>query len=181
MRERKNVTWRHLKIGMEIKGYNNGNTFTFASGTVAAANAAFVTLIIFGKERRLNSEEYEFEVELTDEELHAKYREGAAQVVQNIQNKLNEDQAGYHEMWNSWLSYDPYEIAADCAKHNFKIIGHIELSVPKMAMFSGEMLEIGICCEYEDGERFWCHASRGYLERFEYRYPELQKEGVSHD
>lgn len=180
MHENKYVTWRHLKPGMKIEGYKQGNRFTYSASTVVAANAAFVDLMVFDKEpKRLNSEDVMFEVEMTEEEFQTKYRKGAAQVIQGILNKITEDQAGGHEMWNSWISYDPYEIAAECAKHEFKVIGHIELSVPKKAMFSGELLEIGICCEYADGNRFWCHASKDYLVRFKERYPDLLSMNLS--
>lgn len=85
MHENKYVTWRHLKPGMKIEGYKQGNRFTYSASTVVAANAAFVDLMVFDKEsKRLNSEDVMFEVEMAEEEFQAKYRKGAARVIQGL-------------------------------------------------------------------------------------------------
>ena len=164
MTETKLVTWRHLKPGQSIEGWKEGARKTFASATVKEANPAFVKLLVFGKEeKQLNSEATMFEVPLTEEEMKAKYGATAEKIRQNIMNRISEEAAGTHEMWNSWLSHNSFEVAATCEKEKFMVIGHCELSVPKYPPFGELMLDIGICCEYEDGERFWCHASRDYL------------------
>lgn len=174
MTETKQVTWRHLKVGDKIEGWSVGATHMLTSGEIVAVNASYVDVLVFKTElRQLNSEETMFDVELTEAELHTKYEKTASEIVKNIQNRLNEDEIGYHEMWNSWLVFDPYEVAAYCEKEKFKIIGHAILSRPKIALFSGEWLDVGVCCEYENGERFWCHTQMAYVERFKKRYPEL--------
>lgn len=40
-----------------------------------------------------------------------------------------------------------------------KIIGHCLDIFPRTTMFN-TILDIGICAEYEQGERIWCHANK---------------------
>lgn len=40
-------------------------------------------------------------------------------------------------------------------------------------MFSGDTLDIGVCAEYEDGERFWCHYRYSDIEKMIEQYKEL--------
>lgn len=165
MREYKQVTWRSLKPGDKVKGWREGNRVSMANAVVKEANPAYVTILKFGEyEEKLNSETTLFDVEMTDKEVREKYADAAAEIVKSIQTKLHEAEIGYHEIWNSWVNPNPYEMAAYCQKYDFKIIGHVSLSVPKTAMFSGDKLDIGICSEYSDGERFWCHARSSYIE-----------------
>ena len=161
----KYVTWRHLKPGDKIEGWKEGNGKHYARATVVSVNPAHVTLLVFDRhEEMINAETSMFEVKMTEKEFQDKYAAGAAEILKNISTKLQIDVCGYHEMWNAWVSIDPYEMAAYAQKHKFKIVGHTVLSIPKLPMFGGDPLDIGICCEYEDGERFWCHARSSYLE-----------------
>ena len=64
-----------------------------------------------------------------------------------------------HEMNNTWLyAGDLTEIASSLNEHNLRIIGYATLSVPKHSML-GNLLDIGVVAEYNDGERIWCHCS----------------------
>lgn len=45
----------------------------------------------------------------------------------------------------------------------------------KTAMFSGDTLDIGVCAEYEDGERFWCHFRSSELEMMQKLYEKYQE------
>ena len=112
---------------------------------------------------------------MSDEEFKNKYREKAKEVIKNIQNRLLYDEIGYHEMWNLWLYGTPYEMAAYCEKEKIKIIGHSTDITPKIAMFSRDTLDVGVCAEYEDGERFWCHYRSSDIEKLLERYSELVK------
>lgn len=165
MKETKYVTWRHLKPGDKIRGWKEGNSTRGARSTVVSVNPAYVTVSVFDRdERKINAEAAMFEVEMTDKEIRAKYAKAAADIMENIHKKLQIDECGYHEMWNAWIGVDPYEMAAYATKHKFKVVGHAVLPFAKTPMFGGDPLDIGICCEYEDGERFWCHARSSYLE-----------------
>lgn len=93
-----------------------------------------------------------FIVEMTEKEFEDKYRDRAKEVIVGIQNKLHGDELGYHEMWNAWLYGSPYEIASHCVKNSMKVIGHSTDITPKIAMFSGDTLDAGVCAEYENGE-----------------------------
>ena len=171
IKETKYVTYKHLKIGQRIEGWKEDNSFHLAWATVKAINSIYVTLMIFGKnEEKVTSETAMFEVKLTDKEICNKYRNDVKEIMESLKNRLEYDEIGYHEMWNSWVCYDPYEMAAYCRQEKFKIVGYHELEVPKRS-WTGTWLDIGIVAEYENGERFWCHTSKeifDYLTREKY-------------
>lgn len=164
--EHKYVTYKALKVGQEIKGYKDGNLTSAFTAYVKAINPSFITVNKWSKdgEEEKISTHFTFAVELTEEEFNNKYKEKAKEVATNIQNKLYKDQIGYHEMWNSWLYGTPFEIAAACVKEHITIMGHCKDIEPKENMFSRDTLDIGVCAEYEDGERFWCHFSTKMME-----------------
>ena len=62
-------------------------------------------------------------------------------------------------------------MAKACKEKNFTVIGHCTDIVPKHS-WAGELLDVGICCETEDGERFWCHDSKKQLDEMIERYGE---------
>lgn len=153
--ETKKVTYKHLHIGQKIMGVQNENERRMFTAFVKSVNVAYVTIELWevgGREERIDAS-CMFEVELTEEEFKRKYREKAKEVLTNIENKLLVDEMGSHEMWNAWLYGTPYEIAAYCTKEKMKVIGHSTGIIPKKAMFSGDTLDIGVCAEYEDGEK----------------------------
>ena len=59
-------------------------------------------------------------------------------------------------------------------KKNLTIIGSCYDIPPKHAMFSGELLDVGICAEDEDGDRFWCHFKSDSVEVMKRRYERYQ-------
>lgn len=157
--EKKLVTWRHLQPGQEIKGYKLGNLTSGFSAIVKETNAATVSLYMWGDKNKVEmvSAEAMFSVEMNEEDFRAKYRDQAAECLRAMQNKLHRDEIGYHEQWNSWLFGNPYELAAACKDKKIQIMGHCSDIISKEAFFSGDILDVGVCAEYEDGERFWCH------------------------
>lgn len=174
MSEYKKVTYKQLKVGQEIEGTTLGNCNSGFSAIVKDINPAFVTVLMWGRDEKKISSEAMFEVKMTEDEIAEKYREQAKEVLKGIQNILHRDQIGYHEMWNRWLyAGTVYDIAAYCLKEKMNIVGHCKEIHPKTAMFSGEVLDIGVCAEYEDGERFWCHYRSSDLERLLKRNKEL--------
>ena len=172
VKKRKYVTWRSLKSGQEIYGYKKGFSTCGFRGVVESANVAFVTVLKWGTDKeQIASEDTMFEVDMTDEEFRSQYAKGAAEVIQALQNSLAEYEIGYHEMWNAWIRYDPYEMAAECQDRKIKVIGVCGDITPKQNLFDPDLiLDIGICAEYSDGERFWCHASRTYLDEMLEQY-----------
>lgn len=159
MKESELVTYKNLRIGQEITGTAGDGCSRGFRAYVKSINPAFVTVELWrkgGEEERINSS-LMFEVEMPKEEFQEKYHEKAREVLTGIQNRLHGDEIGYHEMWNAWLYGTPYEIAKECVKNNMRVIGHSFDITPKHAMFSGDLLDVGVCAEYEDGERFWCH------------------------
>lgn len=173
-RHSKYVTWRSLKNGQEITGYKSGGTTSMFRAVVESANAAFVTVLKWGKyKEKIPAEGTMFKVAMTEDEFRSKYAKEAAEVIQALQNQLANYEIGYHEMWNGWIRYDPYELVEQCQKHKIKIVGVCNDITPKHNLFDHNfILDIGICAEESTGERFWCHASREYLDRMLDEYEE---------
>lgn len=61
-------------------------------------------------------------------------------------------------------------------KKNLTIIGSCYDIPQKHAMFSGELLDVGICAEDEDGDRFWCHFKSDSVEVMKRRYERYQEQ-----
>lgn len=157
--EDKLVTYKHLKVGQKINGTKGGGSSRGFLAYVKSINPAYITVELWGRggdEEKIDAS-FMFRVEMTEDEFREKYRSKAREVLKGIQNKLHGDELGYHEMWNAWLYGTPYEIASYCIKNNMKVVGHSTDITPKTAMFSGDTLDAGVCAEYEDGERIWCH------------------------
>lgn len=178
VRNKKYVTWRSLKKGQKIHGHKRGFSCSGYRAVVESANAAFVTVLKWGRDReQISSEETMFEVEMTEEEFQAKYATEAMEVMKALQNRLPEYEIGCHEMYNAWISYDPYEMAAECKDKKMKVVGICEEITPKRNLFCPDfILDIGICAEYEDGDRIWCHAHKEYVDRMFEEYGHLVKE-----
>lgn len=159
-KDTKFVTTKNLKVGQEIQGWKVDGRCWMCTKIVKEVTP-FKIGVSWRDEDKIEYVDASamFEVELTDKEFYEKYRKDADNIYAALQNKLLSDEIGYHEMWNSWLSYDLYEMAQYCKKENIKIIGYSEDITPKHS-WVGNLLDIGICAEYEDGERFWCHCSR---------------------
>lgn len=167
-KDTKFVTAKNLKVGQEIKGWKIDNS-TWMCTKIVKEVTPFKVRVAWRTEDEGEwiDASAMFEIELTDKEFYEKYQKGAEEIYVALQNKLLYEEIGYHEMWNSWLSYDLYTMAQYCRKEKMKIVGYSEDIIPKHS-WTGELLDIGVCCEYENGERFWCHCSRDifdYLER----------------
>lgn len=173
--ENKYVTYKNLRVGQEIKGTKDGASTRGFVAYVKNINPAYITVSMWrenGKEEKLNSNLL-FQVEMSKKEFEDKYRKNAKEVLCGINNKLNGDEIGYHEMWNAWLYGTPYEIARHCVKDKIRVVGYSSDIIPKIATFSGDTLDIGVCAEYDDGERFWCHYRYSDIEKMLDKYKEL--------
>lgn len=173
MSENKKVTYKNLKIGQEIKGHSLERLASSYRAIIKDINPSYVTILKWGKyEEKVDSRSL-FDIPMDEQEFEDKYRETAKEIIKNLKNKLHLDEIGYHEMWNTWLYGTPYEMAKYCVENKMKIIGCCTDIRPKIAMFSGDTLDIGVCAEYEDGERFWCHYRYSDIERMFERYRDL--------
>lgn len=168
MRDKKEITWRQLKVGQPIDEWKTDNCTHIANAIVKQANSAFVVLNLFNKyDEKVDSATTKFFVPLTDEEYKQKYFAKAKEIAKSLTINLAHDEIGYHEMWNGWVSYDPYELAEYCTKESLTIVGYSSNVYPH------ENWEIGICAEYSDGQRFWCHYHRMYIDNMKQDFPEL--------
>ncbi|WP_346961335.1 hypothetical protein [Clostridium sp.] len=173
MSENKKVTYKNLKIGQEIRGHSLENLDSSYRAIVKDINPSYVTIMTWSKyEEKIDSRSL-FYVKMTQQEIEDKYKEKAKEVIKNLKNKLHYDEIGYHEMWNVWLYGTPYEIAQHCIQDKINIVGYCTDINHKTAMFSGDTLDIGVCAEYEDGERFWCHYRYSDIERMMEKYKDL--------
>lgn len=173
--ETKKVTYKYLKIGQEIKGVDNDVCCASFIAYVKAINPAYVTIEMWkkgGAEKKFETS-FLFLVEIGKEEFEAKYRAKAKEVLKGIQNRLHRDEIGHHEMWIPWLYGSPYEIAEMCTKDKYRIVGYSTEIVPEHTMFGDKILDVGVCGEYEDGERVWCHFSSDDIAKMLNLYKEL--------
>jgi hypothetical protein len=173
--EYKLVTYKNLIIGQEIKGTKEGDCCRYFSAIIKSINPAYITVKMWGnngKEAKINTS-LMFMVKMSKKEFEDKYHDKAKEVLAGIQNKLHGDELGCHEMWNAWLYGTPYEIAEYCIENNMKVVGHSSDITPKLAMFSGETLDVGVCAEYENGERIWCHYRLEDIEKMIEEYKDL--------
>lgn len=177
----KSVTWRSLSLGQQVKEWRSGQSLHMASATVKAKNAAFVTLLVFGiQEEKVASEGTLFGIEMSDEEFRRTYRKEAEQLIADIQVKIPEYAIGAHEAWNAWLSHDPYEMAAECKEHKIRVLGHCTDILPKRNLLDPNLiLDVGICAEYSDGEKIWCHWSGESLKQMLASWNTQASKGVS--
>lgn len=173
--ERKQVTYKQLKKGQEIREIRGENETRMLRAYVKDINPSYVTVELWkpgGMEEKISTSNM-FGVEMTEKEFEDKYRKRAREILKNIGNKLALDEIGYHEMWNGWLYGTPYEMAAYCAKEKIRAVGHSTDITPKNPMFSNDILDVGVCAEYENGERFWCHYRSRSIENMKEVYKEL--------
>lgn len=182
VKEDKKVTYKHLKIGRRINGTEYEKTRCGFTGYVKDINSAYVTVEMWrqgGEERKVDSRSI-FLIPMTEEEIIEKYNKMAGKIIEAIQNRMHRDEIGEKEMWNAWLSSNPWEMAQLCKNKKITVIGHCRDIAPKHAMFSGDVLDIGVCAEDEDGYRFWCHFRSDYITTMKknyQRYQEYKKEG----
>ena len=161
--ESKNVTAKSLRVGQQITGYKDGDWAHIFYATVKDIQPTYVAILRNGcNEIELISSDMTFTVDMSEDELEHKYLDGAKDVYKNIQTRLAAYEIGCHMMWNAWLG-TPYEMAQHCKRGGFRIVGHCRDITPKKAWVTGDTLDVGICAEYENGERFWCHWKMTYL------------------
>lgn len=171
-RDTKLVSWEQLTVGQRIEGYelktvSDIKKISIISGVVKEIVSNYV-VIETGTNSKHSIEDFVpkmamFEILLTEEELKQKYARQLKELLQALQNKLYYDEIGYHEMWNSWLRIDPYEMLQELSEHNIHVVGFCSDITPKTSWLTGDALDIGICAEYDNGERFWCHWKSKYL------------------
>ena len=106
---------------------------------------------------------YEVYVEMPKEQYNKKWREPAAALAKALRNELAYYEIGYHEMNNSWIEYDLFEMAEALSKREFNVIGICTDSNCHRFSMTGELLDCGVVAEYPDGEKFWCHCILRYL------------------
>jgi len=96
------------------------------------------------------------------------------EVYSILKNNTNVQDHGEHEWDNSWLVVGIEELAKELTKRNYTLIGWFYLSQPK-GYIEGLDLDIGIVYE-EDGNRFWCHYAKKWLDDDIEFYEEAHKE-----
>lgn len=166
MRDTKLVPIKNVEIDKEFHNLQSPNSSRMAKFELVEVCGAFAKIKVYDKIETFSTEGLFAEVPLSEAEFKAKYKQGAAAVVEQLKNKMSiHDNIGYHEMWNSWIQTDAYEFAAACKEHKIRIIGWFELGDDAREFVSGMILDIGIVAEYEDEDgRFWCHARKDWID-----------------
>lgn len=172
------VTWRHLHVGQEVHTIRDGNITRFGRWFVKSTNISKVVLYqwrVGGQEESVPTSVI-FEVEMTAAEIRKAWLPAAKLVREALSNSLNYDEIGYHEMANGFLSHDLMWMAKYCADQEFSIVGVCyDIPVPHM-LSPNDILDIGICAEYVDGDRFWVHWRRSSLQNAIDRFDEILAE-----
>ena len=175
MKDTRKVTYRQLVKGQLIAGTEQGNSRASFKAYVKDVNPAYVTVEMWkkgGVEDRIRSDGY-FLIPLTEDEFILKYNRKAGEILNALQQKLSLDEAGAKTQWNSWLSSNPWELAQFCTEKKLTIRGHCTDIAPKRS-WGGDLLDVGICAEDEDGDRFWCHFSGSTIEKMLRMYDRYQ-------
>ena len=162
MRDRKTVPLRDVKEGTKFDIIKGSGFSTMASYELVKQQGIFAIVKLWGeKEERISTENTFVEIELTEEEIKNKYFDKAKEIAKNLQNKIpfNSSYIGYHEMWNSWIDPDPYQMASNCEYENIKILGICDLDEDAKEIGDYLILDIGIIAETKSGNKFWCHAN----------------------
>ena len=173
----KYVSSKEVKVGDIVQGYRLGTLTSMCTAKIKGKNPFKITITMWPDSTSARDEDIDasalFKVEMAEEEFRKKYNKQAKELMLALKNKMVLDEIGYHEMWNAWIDFDPWEMAEACIKNNIRVLG-ISSDIPSKAnMFSGKVCDIGVCAEYIDnGERFWCHWFSSSIEdMFEaYRY-----------
>mgnify|MGYP005764437361 CR=1 FL=1 len=177
MDENKKLTWRQLRTGDQISGTEGNGSRSGFRAYVKEANPAYVTVEMWtkgGREEQLSSE-LMFLVPMTEDEFILKYNRAAGEIIAALKHRLTRDEIGQKGQWNSWVSSNPWELAQSCGKEKLKILGHCRDITPKKSLASGDLLDVGICAEDEDGDRFWCHFRGSDIERMTKMYERFQR------
>lgn len=175
MNDTRKVTYRQLVKGQLIAGTEQGNSRASFKAYVKDVNPAYVTVEMWkkgGVEDRIRSDGY-FLIPLTEDEFILKYNRKAGEILDALQQKLSPDEAGAKTQWNSWLSSNPWELAQFCTEKKLTIRGHCTDIAPKRS-WGGDLLDVGICAEDEDGDRFWCHFRSSTIEKMLRMYDRYQ-------
>lgn len=156
------IPGKTLTPGQECGGYKSGTSHSFCSFKIEKVEPDGVHVLMWGKTPTILPLDAYYEVPLTEKEFTEKYFIEAKAVYEACQNKVFSEYAGYHEMWNTWIDYNPYEMAANLIENEMELLGYFELDSPKISWF-GDMYTIGLVVRQDD-ETFWCHANKEYLD-----------------
>ena len=151
----KEVTYKHLTVGQEVKGVRGEGRYQGFTGYVDEINPAFVTVAMWRIDGRKEqySTDYMFIVEMTNEEYRDRWNKKAGEVVKALQSRMNPNDIGGHSIYNVWISTNPWEMAEACEKRKLHLLGYCP-DIPARHSASGDLLDIGFCVETEDGNRF---------------------------
>lgn len=94
-------------------------------------------------------------------------------LLEKLLTRLEEYEIGEHEMDNSWISFSLPTLYCELKERNFTLMGICYLSRPRYD-WAGELLDIGICYETNDGEKYWCHAFSEEIEKLVSQYKDIR-------
>lgn len=67
-----------------------------------------------------------------------------------------------HEMWNGWIETSWEEQILRLRDENFHIVGIVDPAPARMGMPMRH--PVAVIIEYEDGDRYWCHAEKDWFD-----------------
>ena len=103
MRDTKLVPIKKMKVGDKFHNLIYSGGSKMASFEIIEICDAYCKIKVYGREETYSTEGLFAEVPLSDEEFKAKYKDGAAVIIEKLRNEisLTNENIGMHEMWNS--------------------------------------------------------------------------------
>lgn len=142
-----------------LKTPNNGEIF--ADFEVVRQEGFFTVLKVYGIEEKYLTENAYAKLPISAEMKREKYAKEGQEIISAMKNKLPFEPSiiGHHEMDNSWIDCDPYDMAEVCKDKHITVLGYCDLGE-----HSRDDLNIAIVAEDNiDKNRFWCHGSSDWF------------------
>lgn len=81
--------------------------------------------------------------------------------LMGLHNDMYQVGEARHEMWNGWIQATWEEQLIEILDENFFIIGIVDPAPPRIGLPMRH--PVAIVIEYDDGDRYWCHAEWDWI------------------
>ena len=164
-----------LKVGDHFDTYRIGyDNLHMARFRIDSFENHVVHVTTYNSQKTMIPANAQVQIPLTIEEIHKRDFHYAIEVAKAMEHEIYLESADFHEMWNAWISCDPYAMGAECQEQKITVLGYARLpeTMVKKSIFGNE-LKIGIIAQDASGDTFWCHADEKWFKDWRELYPEL--------
>ena len=167
---------RECSIGTQFTAYENPKTHSFSSGATRTIKEFLPEGVkcsnSWTKQDEIFSYDINIHIDFTEEEIYKRDFDKAREIALAMKHEMYDEGDATHEMWNGWITTDPYKMAKTAKEQDIFVLGWFKLKDYQRRMNG---LDIGIVAEDFNGNRIWCHAKSSWFEKWEKWYPELYK------